>query len=285
MLGHNVWGGPLNILRAVNWLVLDLMRRFDCLLPHGGSWEVQRLDWANVYDLGSSSVVGDYLWAMNQASYPRRKPHNYGRTGAFFPGDTTAVKFYAKGVEFRRHDYARLRRSPAGGLVLAKEVAERADRFLRVEVSIKAPVLDKAYGTPLVENIAPEWVADRWEREVQKVIREGRTDMEIVRTAAAVRARLSEVFAARLASTLYATWVTFSTLGEDQAKSLMTHDTFYRHRRQLVAVGCSWRGTDVQLIDAAPSFGNFAPTLVHPSRVVDIHPRVMALLADLVRVA
>ncbi len=279
MAGHNVWGGPPSIREPITWLIFDLARYFDCWLPYAPTWDIQRLDWANVYDLGSHTVVGDYLWALNQASYPRRRAQNYGRTGAFFPGDATSVKFYHKGVEFQRHDYGRIRRAPFGGVQLANEVRDRANRLLRVEVSIKAPTLDRAYDrSPTVDKVSPIWVADLWEREVQKVVREGRTDMEVVRKAVDVRARLGSLHSRRLASAVYATWVGFSTVGEEQTKLLMAQDTFYRHRRFLEAAGCSWHGTDVQLVDAVPSFGDFVPTLTHRSRVLEVHPRVLDCL-------
>ncbi len=279
MVGHNVWGGPPSIREPLIWMVFDLCRYFDCWLPYAPTWKIRRLDWANIYDLGSHALVGDYLWAMNQAVYPRRHPQKYGRSGAFFPGDATSLKFYHKGVEFQRHDYGRIRRSILGGVQLAEQVRARADSLLRVEVSIKAPALDRAYdGSPLVDNVIPVWVADLWEREVQKVVREGRSDMEVVRKFVDVRERLYSLHSSRLASSLNATWVSLATLGEEQTKSHMSHDTWYRHRRYLEQAGCAWSGTDLQLVDAAPSFGNFVPTLTHPSRVVEVHPRVLECL-------
>jgi II/X family phage/plasmid replication protein len=275
MVGHNVAGGPTEILRAVWWLVADLEKRLDAPIPWAYEWTVQRLDWAQVFDLGSATAVGDYLWAMGQASYPRRRPQHYGRTGCFFPGDTTAVKFYAKGPEFRKHDYSRIRRSPMGGVAIAKEVAGIADTRLRVEVSIKAVALQKAFGhSPTVREINREWCSDFWEKEVQKVIREGRSDMEVISTAAQVRVRLLEKHGSRLCNALYATWVSLSTLGEEITQAQMPNRTYYRHRAQLVAAGCGWRLTDVQLVDAAPRLTSFVPNLMSPYRDVSVHPRV-----------
>jgi II/X family phage/plasmid replication protein len=280
MVGHNVYGGPIEIRRACEWLIADLDRRLGAPLPYADWWEVRRLDWANVFDLGSAGAVGDYLWAMGQAAYPRRRAQNYGRNGVFFAGDTTALKFYAKGPEFRRHDYPRIRRSSTGGPLVAKEIAGIADTRMRVEVSIKAPVLDKAYDKlPIVRAIDEKWCADVWEREVQKVVREGRSDVEVVRTTADVRVRLRELYGTRGGNTLFATWVSLSTLGEVNTQANMSDRTFYRHRGQLVVAGCAWRSTDLQLVDAAPRFGSFVPTLVSPMRDVRIHPRVVECLA------
>ncbi len=280
MVGHNVYGGPMEIRRACTWMIADLDKRLGAPLPYADWWEVQRLDWACVYDLGSPEAVGDYLWAMGQAAYPRRRAQNYGRLGCFFAGDTTAVKFYHKGPEFRRHDYKRVRSAIGGGALAAKEIAMVADSRMRVEVSIKAPVLDKAFDKyPILRSVDESWAADVWEKEVQKVIREGRSDVEIVRRAAEVRSRLVGVYGSRRGAALYATWVSLSTVGEGETQGLLSSTTYYRHRSELVTAGCSWRSTDVQLIGAAPRFGNFVPTLVSPQRDVRVHPRVIECLA------
>jgi II/X family phage/plasmid replication protein len=281
MVGHNCWGGPVDIRQAVTWLVTDLGRRFDCWLPYGPDWEVRRLDWANIFDLGSGEAVGDYCWAMNQAAYPRRKAAHFGRSGIHFAGDTTALKFYHKGPEFRRHDFLRVRKSPSGGALVAKEIAERADNFLRVEVGIRARALDLAYdGVPKVHKVSPQWAADQWEREVQKVSREARSDVEVVRTAVEVSDRLGAVYPRRRAAALYGTWVMLSTLGEQHTVARMARPTYYRHRAELTAAGCSWRATDVQLVAGAPRFGGFVPSLNDPRRVRGIHPRVVELLGQ-----
>jgi II/X family phage/plasmid replication protein len=258
---------------------MDLSRRFDVWLPYAADWEVRRLDWANVFDLGSSEAVGDYCWAMNQAQYPRRRAARHGRTGIFFAGDTTALKFYHKGVEFRKHDYRRVSGSISGGALVAKDIAERADGFLRVEVGIRARALDKAYdGPPKVSEVSPEWLSDLWEREVQKVSREARADVEVVRTAVEVSNRLAAVYPRRRAAALYGTWVMLSTLGEEHTAARMARPTYYRHRAELTTAGCSWRATDVQLIAGAPRFGSFVPSLVDSRRVREVHPRVLELL-------
>jgi hypothetical protein len=258
--------------------VVDLGQRFDVWLPYAADWEVRRLDWANVFDLGDAQAVGDYCWTLNQAEYPRRRPARFGRNGIHFAGDTTALKFYNKGVEFRRHDFLRVRKSPSGGPFIAREIANRADSILRVEVGIRARALDAAYGTPTVGKVRAEWAADLWEREVQKVAREARSDVEVVRTVVEVSDRLAAVYPRRRASALYGTWVMLSTLGEEMAAARLPRTTFYRHRAELIQAGCSWRATDVQLVKSAPRFGSFVPSLVDPRRVVEVHPRVLDLI-------
>jgi II/X family phage/plasmid replication protein len=280
LCGHNVYGGPLDIRQSIIRMVINIGKALDVWLPYGADWEVRRIDWSEVYDLGGD-VVQAYLWSMRQANYPRRKIRPFGNETVMFPGRTTAVKFYHKGPEFKAHDYKRLlKANDLPSLDWLHDLAARAERYLRVEVAIKAPVLDEAYnGAPTVAKLSAEWVADVWEREVVKVLREGRSDERVVRTAEEVRGRLYALYGSRLAGALYATWFQLSSLGEEKARAGMNRATFYRHREQLVAAGCSWRGTNAVLLDAPTVIpADFVPNRMDRRRVVEVDPRVLEAL-------
>jgi II/X family phage/plasmid replication protein len=281
MCGHNVYGGPVMLLGACVWLIRDVGERLGVWLPYAADWTIRRLDWSEVFDLGAVAV-GEYIWSLRQAAYPKRNPSAHGNETVFFPGRSTTVKFYHKGPEFQEHDRKRLLASPDTlGVEWVHDLARRADGYLRVEVGIRATVLDKAYGgAPLVSAVAVEWVQEMWEREVMKVLREGRSDMAIVRRSSEVSERLHAVYTARQASALYATWVALSTLGEDKVKASMVRPTFYKHRVRLVEAGCSWLATDLQLVER-PSLVpmDFAPTRLDARRVSQVEPRVALLMA------
>ena len=93
LLGHNVWGGPLEPVAACRWLVADVADRLRVELPTADLWTVLRADWAEVYDLGSFEAVQEFLHGLRLAEMPRRKPRTYPG-GCYFPGDTTTVKLY-----------------------------------------------------------------------------------------------------------------------------------------------------------------------------------------------
>ncbi|HEX2922679.1 MAG TPA: hypothetical protein VHS28_01475, partial [Chloroflexota bacterium] len=79
LLGHNVWGGPVDLVAPVRWLVADVGRRLHVELPDGAGWRLQRVDWAEVYDLGCYEACEEYLAGFAAAAFPRRE---VARSGA-----------------------------------------------------------------------------------------------------------------------------------------------------------------------------------------------------------
>jgi len=282
MTGHNVYGGPESVLGACTWLIMDLSDRLGVALPYGGDWTVRRIDWTECFDLGAPAVR-EYIWGLGQASYPRRKPAIYGTETVAFSGRSSMIKFYAKGPEFEKHDKKVLFGSPdTKDRQWVVDLATRAACLLRIEVGIKAPLLDQQYPDgATVSVVNAEWCEIIWVREVMKVLREARVDMDVVRKASDVQYRLHGMYSSRQARMLYATWVSLGTLGETKTRETMTKTSFYRHRAELVAAGVSWLGTDVQIVDA-PSLvpADFVPSLSDRRRVVDIEPRVRECLAS-----
>lgn len=280
LLGHNVHGGPGDVLAACRWFVADVGRRLGVQLPAADGWEVRRADWAEVYDLGTVVGCAEYVRGLNAAEYPRRKVARYADESISAPGTTTAVKVYRKGPEFSAHDGRRFRK--AGLWDMAAELQEVASTRLRVEIGVKARKLDEDFGgrAPLVAEVTAEYLRGLYEVEVVRLLREGAGEMRIVRLAHEVEGRLAEVYGERCGGALYATWVRFSTNGEGRTKERMKRATFYLHRKQLQAVGISWHGTDVALLprySAIPA--DFAPVLSDPRRVGGEDPRVIELLA------
>jgi II/X family phage/plasmid replication protein len=151
---------------------------------------------------------------------------------------------------------------------------------LRLEVGIKARKLDADHGgPPLVWQISEDYCKNLYERETARMLREGQRDMDTVRTYEAVEARLFSLYSRKLATGLIGTWVRLSTKGEDWARERMLHDTFYRHRRQLVAAGISWHGTDVHLVERFSLVpAGFSPTLRDPRRMTGEDPAVVRCL-------
>jgi II/X family phage/plasmid replication protein len=279
MLGHNISGGPCDVRAALRWFVAFIGDGLGEQLPAADYWQVRRLDWAEAFDLGDFGAVEEWIRWVGGASYPRRKPLKHGAQSISFPGFSTTLKAYHKGPEFDAHDRRRLKNSK-----LAPEVVERlqlaSNSVLRLEVGIKARKLDADHGgPPLVGQISETYCMDLYERETARMLREGQYDMETVRKLEDVEVRLFTLYSRALAANLVGTWVRFSTKGEDWARERMTHDTFYRHRRQLIAAGVSWHGTDVHLVERfslVPT--GFAPTLRDPRRLMGEDPSVVRFL-------
>jgi II/X family phage/plasmid replication protein len=269
MLGHNISGGPCDVRAALCWFVDYVAAGLGEDIPEPEYWQVRRLDWAEAFDLGDFAAVEEWIRWVSGAAYPRRKPLKHGAQSISFPGFSTTLKAYHKGPEFDAHDRRRLKDSK-----LSSEAVEQLQRasnsVLRLEVGIKARKLDADHGgPPLVGQISETYCMDLYERETARMLREGQRDMDTVRTYEAVEARLFSLHSRTLASNLVATWVRFSTKGEDWARERMTHDTFYRHRRQLVASGVSWHGTDIHLVERFSLVpAGFSPTLRDPRRMM-----------------
>jgi II/X family phage/plasmid replication protein len=279
MLGHNVAGGPCDLRAACRWFVADVADRLGVRLPPADLWEARRLDWAEVYDLGSFEACEEFVRALQAAAFPRRKVARWGAESVGSAGTTTGVVAYHKGPEFAAHDARRYRR--AGHDVLALELQQRANRLLRVEVRAKARKLDEDHGqAPAVAELTEEYLRRIHDWETARLLREGKADMETVRRAEEVRERLAAEYGERLAATLYATWVWFSTLGEQQARKRMKRATFYLHRKQLQAAGVSWHGTDVAIVQRFTLIpAGFSPVRTDPRRLTGEDPRVVQLLA------
>jgi II/X family phage/plasmid replication protein len=277
MLGHNLEGGSSDPQAVCGWFIDFLAAGLGVELPPAAVWEVRRLDVAEVYALDYAACEG-YIRGLSMADYPRRKILRYGSETVFFPGSTSAIKAYHKGPEFTKHDRPRLR-----GVVSSEVLAAlqwRANELLRVEVEIKARKLDTDfYGPPTVGQLTESYITDLYDREVAKMLREGETVSEIVRTSEAVLERLYGHYSPARATALYGTWLRFSAHGEQVTKRKMKKPTFYRHRKELSEAGVSWHGSDVAIVQAGPIPAGFSPIRSDPRRVTGEDARVIQLLA------
>jgi hypothetical protein len=277
MLGHNLEGGCSDPVAVCCWFVGLLARGFGVALPPALEWEVRRLDVAEVYALDYAGCEA-YVRGLAGADYPRRRIHRYGSESVFFPGMTTAIKVYHKGPEFSKHDRARLRAVVSSEALAALQW--RANELLRVEVEIKARKLDTDFqGPPTVGQLTEGYITGLFDREIAKMLREGQTAYEIVRTAEAVLERLYGRYSGARASALYGTWLKFAALGEEVARRKMSDRTFYRHRKEMTEAGVSWHGADVALVEAGPIPAGFSPIRSDPRRVTGEDARVVQLLA------
>lgn len=277
LLGHNVYGGPNDPVAACRWFISDLSRRLEIELPNPDEWIARRIDWSEVYDMGSFEAVQEYLHALNTATFPRRSVIRYADECVFAPGKVTTIKAYHKGPEFWKHDRMRLKNRLDCDTL--NELQEQANRLLRVEVSVKARKLDEEYGGKgRVVDLTRDFLEEVHDREASRLIREGQAEMKTVRTNSEVVDRLHAVYEARLARTLYATWVMFAGLGESEVKKRMSRPTFYRQRKQLEEAGVSWFGSDVVIAKHSAIPEGFRPFRTDPRRLVVEAPVVIEKL-------
>lgn len=284
MLGHNVTGGPLTTRLPCVWFVAECCKRLCVELPHGDAWSIDRLDWAEAYQLPSPESCAAYIRSLAQADYPRRKPRVYMPETVFFPGITTAFKVYWKGPEFRRHDKKRLSRVLSDGRFLDK-LEELAFDTVRFESSIKAEKLKRDHdgARPLVRDFSEDYAIAVHEQETRRMVKESEATVQQVCTSEDVQRRLSAVYGGRKADVLYGTWLRLAAHGESQVKETWeaTRMTFYRHRRDLVDAGCNWRQSDVRVIPNLVPV-DFRPCKDSPYRVTHQEATITRMLASVV---
>jgi hypothetical protein len=152
---------------------------------------------------------------------------------------------------------------------------------MRAEVQIKARKLDDDFGhKPTVLEVTEDYLKPVHDREMARLIREGRSEMKTVRKQKDVLDRLHQLHDKRLAGLLFGTWFQLSTLGEKVTRDHTKDRTFYRHRKQLQDAGVSWIGSNIVVLDNIASLPqDFAPLRTDPRRLTGEDPAVVEKLA------
>jgi len=263
MLGHNIFCGPTNFREAVFWFIADIANRLSIDLPNPEFWFVRRVDWAEIYLLHSSAIT-QFFRGIRNCTFPRRKPRRYGLETIFIPGTTTSVKMYHKGPEFKKHDYKKLKHIIPDRVDTLVNIAYS---ILRVEIGIQPKKLDSDFGRmPKTVDVDEQYLKAIHDSEINKLIRETKSDMTIVRNNEAVHIRLSDCYRPSTARNLFGFWMQLATLGEEVVKDRMPSSSFYRYRKQLIDAGVSWNNTDINVtsdnIDVLPV--DFKPVRTDP---------------------
>jgi II/X family phage/plasmid replication protein len=250
-------------------LLGDLLGWDWAMMPSALSWEVRRVDWAEVYRL-TPEAINEFFRGISQAKFPRRNQaaQKYGTNAVYFPGKFTTLKLYHKGPEFKKHDRSRVKRTLLSygirqrgdqqlGRDLDKWVVNKvsalqrlADNRVRVEVEIHADKLQNDFQGkfPTVGQMTDEYLKKVHDRELFKLIREGKSEMETVRTSDQVKARLNRVYGKRSANNLYSFWLQLAARGEDVLRNEYSKAQFYKNRVKLVNAGVSWLSSDVFIV-------------------------------------
>jgi II/X family phage/plasmid replication protein len=126
-----------------------------------------------------------------------------------------------------------------------------ADNRLRVEIQINADKLhyDFKGRYPLVSEITDDYLINIYQEQVFKLFKEGKTEMETVRTYDQVKARLNAVYGVRSANNLMSFWMQLSARGEEAIRTEYSRSQFYGNRKKLVDAGISWHSTDVFIVE------------------------------------
>lgn len=268
MLGHNCFGGSSDFQALTRWMYFKLWEILGVELPDYRYWLVYRIDAAEVYNLGSEQAVKDWFKLISNAEMSRReeKKYTFGNTGYYVPGESTTLKMYHKGTEFKKHDKKRCRKFMDSDNL---EMLERlAAPLLRIEVEIKTRKLkydsfnswscskldkkrpdDYKGRLPMVCEITPDYINSVHDAEVLKVLKGFGEGMKAVRTKDAVETLLYEKYEPLKAGKLLGFWFRLAADGEKAVKTTMAKPTFHRWKNDLLAVGCTWLASDVVIAE------------------------------------
>jgi II/X family phage/plasmid replication protein len=263
--GHNVYGGPTDFQAVCSDFVVLLEKLLNTELPPARQWTVHRVDLALVYRLPKAACK-EFFDGVQLMSFPRRKRGSAKYDMAvYFAGKTTTVKFYHKGTEFQVHERARLRNFFTNLFTHLHGVDDKenrarverkinalqrlADSRLRVEVEIHSDKFQYDFEkNPRVEEVTDAYLQQVYDKEVEKLLREGKQAMDTVRESRAVLRRLKNVYGDSAGSRLYGFWSSLCTLGDEVTREQFAKTVFYRNRKCLEDAGVSWRGTDVVVV-------------------------------------
>lgn len=279
MLGHNVYGGPSDFQRACSFFVHLVERLLGVDLPASSLWTVHRVDVAHVYAL-SKPAIKEFFDSIQLRNFPRRqkKAAKYDMA-VYFAGKTTTVKFYHKGSEFSVHDRGRLRnyfrqvfayhygKADTDNLKRADRKLDAlqrlADRRLRVEVEVHSDKFQYDFGrNPLVSEVTDAYLEAIHDKEVERLLREGKQAMDTVRTTTAVMTRLQNIYGGTAGQRLYGFWAAMCTLNENVMREQYSRATFFRNRKLLEEAGVSWRSSDITVTANDSLIFDFTPQRV-----------------------
>lgn len=260
--GHNCFHGPTKLLPTVAWLISYLSDQLGLALPDPDRWYIRRLDVAEAFDLESLDNVRGWIRAKSLIAYPRRVVHFWGDMGLSTSGSTTVLRAYAKGPQLA---------SEGGITQLAKvypperctDIAARANRILRAECEIKAPIWDKMART--VTELDDAWAHSYYDEQWRKFMRPPADASALHHTATAVEQALQYEYPGAWLD-LYQVWCTLATRGEQWYRLHVSSQTWRRQRQRLERAHCSWTDTDVLSL-SRHDYLDFSPTLDSPQRI------------------
>ena len=279
MMGHNIYGGPTVFADCARFLVDLVARLLAVELPDPQNWTVHRVDVAHVYNLRKPAIK-EFFDSIALRNFPRRqkKAAKYDMA-VHFPGKTTTVKFYHKGAEFKANDFSRVRHFiktifnyknlNEGADINIKEATDKkmkalqrlADNRLRVEVEILADKFQYDFGrNPRVSEVTDEYLLKIHDKEVERLLREGKQAMDTVRTTQAVMTRLQNTYGDAKGHRLYGFWCALCTLNENVIREKYAKATYFRNRKALEDAGVSWRSSDIQVTANDSLIHDFSPT-------------------------
>lgn len=287
MVGHNIYGGPLDPVAACCWYAAYVCGQLGVNVGDLASWRCLRVDWAECFNLGTYEAVEEFIRSMKLASYPRRQANTYNGE-VMFPSSNITPKCYHKGKEFQKN--GRKAAVKHCGMEQAESLALLANGILRTEITVKSKYLKALLpgnAEMAVLSLSREWLEALHDQELSRIFHEGKADMKSVRAHDNVDARLREVYGSvnGRAELLFGVWMQMAALGEEQYRKRVPARTFYRQRKLLADAGVNWIGSDIGIVQSNVIPLDFSFRRDSPYRMTEELPAVADLLLPFRKVA
>lgn len=213
-----------NLINIVN-------KYYDVLLPAIQHWFLQRIDIAICYDLQNNDNVRKYINNLSMCQYPRRNIKTYQDESIYLTGSTTTLKIYNKLLEFKKHDFKKLRNTNFDIFTYLKHI----NGFIRFECEIKKKKLVNMYNNKFVRvrNINYEELKKIWSDEFMKLLKLFDTDMNIISDKKQIENRLYTLYKQQKASILYNFYTSIMVDGLREVKKRTKKSTYYRNIKEL----------------------------------------------------
>lgn len=288
LVGHNVYGGPCDIHSSVAFLVAKFEELMGIKLPPAMDWKVQRVDWAEVYQLPSKNHCEIWIKSLKDAYYPRREPERFKQSSIYISGETTTINIYHKGSWLLRKDGRKDRKRMISELREEQysSLLSTAHCLIRVEVQIKRDKLVHDYnGENIAKNITNAYIMGVYDEEVDKFFKESSSELEKVRSADGVFNRLSAIYGAgsRLFGVLMAFWHELAFYGETMVRARTKKATFNRNLKLLRNASIQWRGTDITGAEYSIIPPDFSPVRGNKYHYNGVSPEVQEKLKPYVQ--
>lgn len=204
---------------------------YDVLLPTIQHWFLQRIDIAICYDLQNNDNVQKYINNLSMCQYPRRNIKTYQDESIYLTGSTTTLKIYNKLLEFKKHDFKKLRNTNFDIFTYLKHI----NGFIRFECEIKKKKLINMYNNKFVRvrNITYEELKKIWSDEFMKLLKLFDTDMNIISDKKQIENRLYTLYKQQKASILYNFYTSIMVDGLREVKKRTKKSTYYRNIKEL----------------------------------------------------
>ncbi len=248
---------PHELSKILEQLYTELCKYMNCELPHFSLWPIYRLDVCYNWifkDENEATYAMDFL---RRIDFPRKEKYVYD-TSVMHRGSAYTVKFYAKGSEFKVHDFKKIE------FERAMNLQSWANRIVRFEVSLKKSYLQETF---LLEKVYLKDIID--DDAILGILKYYLEDKVFfyINTASMtdenIKQILFENFTKKKATTLYQFYKDFYF--SDEMKNMflnggLNKSTIYRHKKDLKKVGIGIS------IEKLPESKNILEQLVIPSK-------------------